>query len=162
MRQAMYRKRLDANKETFWENIYETDDISTTVFTDTKLDPNTTYRYTITAINHTGLESPPSPPLSITTPKQLLRPKVKGLYAEVDRENKHIQLSWRYNDPDILEIQIFRKEANGDFLRYATLPKESKSFKDKKATPNTTYSYGIQVIFRNGDASDWNDTLIIY
>ncbi|AWX43040.1 hypothetical protein HME9304_00027 [Flagellimonas maritima] len=162
VRQAMYRKRLDANKETLWENIYETDDISTTVFTDTKLDPNITYRYTITAINHTGLESPPSPPLSITTPKKLLRSKVKGLYAEVDRENKHIQLSWRYNDPDILEIQIFRKEANGDFLRYATLPTESKSFRDKKAIPNTTYSYGIRVIFRNGDASDWNETLIIY
>ncbi|MEM7486300.1 MAG: fibronectin type III domain-containing protein [Bacteroidota bacterium] len=161
-KQVLYRKRLDANRETLWENIFETDDVSRDTFKDTDLEPNTTYSYTITTTNQTGLESPPSPPLSITTLKRLLRPKVKGLFAEADRENKYIQLNWRYSEEDVLEIQLFRKEEEDAFFRYATLSPKLKAFKDEKVTPNTKYAYGIKAIFRDGDVSEWNEINISY
>ncbi|WP_422860193.1 fibronectin type III domain-containing protein [Flagellimonas sp. S174] len=160
-KQVVYRKRVDASMETSWENVFETDDISTITFKDDSLEPNTTYRYTLTTTNQTGLESPPSSPLSITTPKQLLQPKIKGLYVEANRENKYIQLSWRYNEPDVFEIQIFRKEEE-TFLRYATLPPESKTFKDKRVILNTKYRYGIHAVFKNGELSEWVEVPIIY
>ncbi len=161
-KQVLYRKHIDTNRETLWENIFETDDVSRDTFKDTDLEPNTTYSYTITTTNQTELESPPSPPLSITTLKQLLRPKVKGLFAEVDRENKYIQLSWRYNEQDVLEIQLFRKGEEGVFLRYATLSPELQSFRDEKVVPNTIYSYGIRGVFKDGELSEWDETIIKY
>lgn len=155
-KQVLYRKRLDDSSDGLWQPIFETEDITVTEFRDINLEPNAAYSYTLISINQTGLESGPAPPLSVTTPKQLLRPKVKGLYAEADRENKYIQLSWRYNEPDVFEIQVYRKEAESNFSIYATVAANSKTFRDINVISNTTYTYGIRVVFRNGALSEWD------
>ncbi len=161
-KQFIFRKRVDAAPEEPWEKIFETRDISVSEYKDTNLTANTTYRYTLMVENQKGLESKPSSPLSIAAPKKLMHPKVKGLFAEVDRENKFIQVSWRYNEPGVLEIQVFKKEENGDFFLYETLSVESRDFRDEKVVPNTTYGYSIRAVFQNGGLSEWNEITIIY
>jgi fibronectin type 3 domain-containing protein len=160
-KQIVYRKnpRLDDNQ---WENIMETEDLALTQFKDIETEPNTRYSYTITSVNTAGVESRPSPMLVVTTPKTLLNPKIKAFYAEVDRENKYIQLSWRYNEPDVLEIQVYRKEAEGNFLRYGTIEPIARNFVDDKVVPNTQYSYGLQIIFKDGGVSEWSELNITY
>jgi fibronectin type 3 domain-containing protein len=140
----------------------ETEDLALTQFKDIETEPNTRYSYTITSVNTAGVESRPSPMLVVTTPKTLLNPKIKAFYAEVDRENKYIQLSWRYNEPDVLEIQVYRKEAEGNFLRYGTIEPIARNFVDDKVVPNTQYSYGLQIIFKDGGVSEWSELNITY
>jgi hypothetical protein len=161
-KQVLYRKRLDDSSDGLWQPIFKTEDTTVAEFRDINFEPNATYSYTVTSINQVGLESEPAPPLSLTTPKQLLRPKVKGLYAEADRKNKYIQLSWRYNEPDVLEILVYRKKDAGDFLRYATIEPSTRNFIDEKVVPNTEYSYALQLIFKDGGVSEWSELNITY
>ena len=106
VKQMIYRKDPRSDNG-LWENIFETEDVSVAAFKDVKTEPNTTYSYTITSMNTAGLESKPSPVVSVATSQVLLKPKIKAFYAEVDRGNKHITLTWRYNQPKVLEIQLY-------------------------------------------------------
>ncbi len=161
-KQILYRKRLDVNNETLWENIFETENVSAREFKDMNLEPNTTYRYTITVVNESGLESEPAPPLSVTTPKQLLLPGIKGLYAEVDRENKFIRLTWRYNQPGVLEIQLYRKMGEEKLVLHRTLKPDVFEFMDTNVFSGINVTYGLKAIFKDGSISDWSQIHITY
>ncbi len=142
-KQIIYRKQLGL-QDGLWQPILETEETSLTAFKDLEIEPNTRYGYTITAINTVGLESRPSPLVAIATPQTLLKPKIKGFYAEVDRENKHIALSWRYNEPNVLEIQLYKKENESNYSLYKTFKPSTGQFVDTKLIPNSNYGYGIK------------------
>ncbi|MEO0528890.1 MAG: fibronectin type III domain-containing protein, partial [Bacteroidota bacterium] len=161
-KQIIYRKEINQGRENQWENIFETSDTNLSEFKHVNTVPNTKYTYTITALNQNGLESNPSPPISVTTQKRLLRPEVKGLYANVNREGKFIQLSWRYKEANIMEIQVFRKDENTEFSLYQVFAPKRKQFIDVQLTPNTVYTYGLKAVFRNGSVSEWNEIEVKY
>ncbi len=154
-KQIIYRKKI--NKDILWENIFETTDNQLNTFIDTNTETNQKYLYTITAVSENLVESIPSPPISIVTIPKLLKPGVKGLYANVNRENKFIQLSWRINKNNILEIEIFRKNLESQYSKYATLKKDRRQFIDTKIKPNSTYTYGIRVIYNDGSWGVWEE-----
>ena len=136
--------------------MFETDNPSLAEFKDLKYNPNTRYSYVITAVNQNNLESKPSPPLTLVTPKTLLRPKIKGLFAEVDREKKYVSLSWRYNIPDVVEVKLYKKTDETNFGLYKIFAPDVQEFKDGKVNPNTNYTYGMKAIFVDGSESEWN------
>lgn len=160
-KQVIYRKTLGL-QNSLWKPILETGERSLAEFMDLETEPNTRYGYTITSVNSEGLESKPSPLLAITTPQILLKPQIKGFYAEVDRENKHVTLSWRYNQPKVLEIQLFKKQNEGALTLFKTFEPTTRQFKDTKLIPNSNYGYGIKAVFTDGSASEWNEIEVTY
>ncbi|MHA7831423.1 MAG: fibronectin type III domain-containing protein [Flagellimonas sp.] len=161
VKQIIYRSD-PSSTDGLWENIFETEDVSLTVFKDVDIEPNNSYGYTITSVNSAGLESKPSPVVSVTTPQSLVKPKIKAFYAEVDRESKHITLSWRYNEPNILEIQLFKKQNEGAFTLFKTFEPSTRQFMDTKLIPNSNYGYGIKAVFTDGSTSQWEEIDIKY
>ncbi len=160
-KQVIYRKVANTGQKS-WASIFETSDISINEFKDVNAQPNTKYQYTLVAVGQNELESKPSPILSIIAPKKLQQPQVKALYAQVDREQKSIQLSWRYKQPNVMEFQLFKKTGEGSFTLFKTLPSEIDQFLDQNLIPNTRYSYGIKAIFKNGATSAWNEIDVNY
>jgi len=161
-KQIIYRKKANDNAAVLWENIFETTDNELSSFLDTKTETNQKYLYTITAVSENLVESKPSPPISITTIPKLIRPGVKGLFAAVDRENKFIQLSWRINGNNISEIEIYRKNIESQYTKYATLKNDKRQFIDTKIKPNSTYSYGFKVVYNDGTLGEWQEIEVIY
>lgn len=160
-KQILYR-RDPSMKEEVWQNIFETDDLSKVQYMDRGTRPNTAYTYTITSVNSLGLESAPAPTITITTPPKLLQPQAKAFMATVDRINKNIALSWRYNQTDLLEIQLFKKENGGKFTLYQTFAPSTKHFFDTKLIPNSEYGYGLKALFTDGSMSEWNEIEVNY
>ena len=159
----IYRKKADASQETLWEKVYETSDLQKNTFEDGSIAKNTKYLYTVVALGTNGIESDPAPPISVITYKNLLQNGVKGLYANVDRENKFIQLSWQKQNKNVVELQLYRKVGKENKLKlYQVLPKEQKRFLDTKVQINTTYTYGIKAIFADGTISKWQEIEVVF
>ncbi|MDE3743068.1 fibronectin type III domain-containing protein [Maribacter polysaccharolyticus] len=157
VRQIIYRKKADTNEDILWENISEITDNSVSNFNDPDTETNQKYLYTITAVNEFMIASKPSPPISITTMPELIKPGVKGLYANVDRENRFIQLSWRINGNAIAEIEVYRKDSESQFTKYATLKKDERQFFDTKLILNTIYTYALKVLYNDGSMGVWEE-----
>lgn len=162
VKHILYRKQISDSEQVDWENIYEIDDVSIHEFVDEKTSPDNKYLYTIVAIDASGLESEPSPPLSANTLPELVKPEIKGLYADVNRELGEIRLSWRYKEPNVQEIQIFKKETGKEFSLLTTLTPNLKQYLDQQLSPNTTYSYGIKAVFVDGAVSEWSEIEVTY
>ncbi|WP_418498779.1 fibronectin type III domain-containing protein [Flagellimonas sp.] len=160
-KQVIYR-RDPSMKEGVWQNIFETDDLSKTLYKDRDTQPNTVYTYTITSVNSLGLESAPAPTITITTPPRLLQPKVKAFMATVDREVKSITLNWRYDQPGVLELQLYKKESGGNYALYRTLNLSVNQFLDTKLVPNSHYGYGLRAVFSDGGLSEWSEIDVKY
>jgi fibronectin type 3 domain-containing protein len=157
----VYRKTVGGDKP-LWEKIYETKTDTTSFYIDDKITLGTKYLYTLVAIDKSGLESPPSPPLSIDIIKNLVKPAVKGLYTTVDRENKLIQLFWRYKEPSVQEFLIYKKKKGQTYSLFRTARVDEKQLIDIELSPNTTYYYGIKAIFNDGSVSKWVEIEVVY
>ena len=162
IKHIIYRKQVSNTEQNDWENIFENDDLTIREFVDEKSSPDIKYLYTIVAIDSAGLESEPAPPISANTLPELIKPKIKGLYAGVNRELGEIRLSWRYKEPNVQEIQIFKKEVGKEFSLMTTLPPNRRKYLDQKLSPNITYSYGIKAVFTDGAVSEWSEIEVTY
>ncbi len=160
-KEVIYRKTID-EENTLWEKIYETKADTTSFYLDKKIEKGKKYYYTLVAIDNSRLESPPSPPLAIDVIKILVKPAVKGLYANVDRENKQIHLFWRYKEDNVEEFLIYKKKNKGVFTLFRTATADEKQLIDNELSPNTNYSYGIKAIFKDGSVSKWVETTVSY
>lgn len=158
----LYRKQVSDESNNLWELIFETEEINTTVYNDITAQRDQKYLYSLTAVNDFGKEGEPSPPLSVVTQAILIREGVKGFFAEVDRENKFVQLNWRIGQDNIAEIQLYRKTNEGKFLLYKTLSATRKQFLDTRLVPNTTYVYGIKPVYQDGSVGKWEEKRVKY
>ncbi len=162
VKHILYRKKISTTEQIDWENIYEIDDLNINEFIDEKVSPENKYVYTIVAIDANGLESDPSPPISASTLPNLIKPEIKGLYANVNRELGEIRLSWRYKEPNVHEIQIFKMEKGKEYGLLTTLPPNRKQYLDQRLSPNTIYRYGIRAVFTDGTVSEWSEIEVTY
>jgi len=92
----------------------------------------------------------------------LVKPPVKGLYANVDRENKQLQLFWRYKEPNVQEFLIYKKKKGKQYSLFGAAKPDERNLIDVMLNPNTTYSYGVKVIFKDGSVSKWVEIEITY
>lgn len=158
----LYRKKANDSITQPWKKIYETSIDSVTHFIDTKVNPGQKYQYTLITVDQGGLESEPTPPLTINIPGKLLQPGIKGLYATVNREQKFIQLTWRFKEENAVEIQVYRKTDKTPFTLYQRLDIQDNRWIDQKIIPNTTYTYAFKAIFIDGSISEWEEIEVKY
>lgn len=161
-KEMIYRKNVTNENTDIWEKVFETTSDTLSVYEDKNTSPGNKYLYTLVALDETGLESNPSPPLSINVMSQLVKPGVKGLYANIDRENKFVNISWRFNEPNAQELLLYKKEKDGDYILYRTLDAGQKQFIDKNLYPNTTYMYALKIVFNDGNVSKWEEIEVKY
>ncbi|MDO6515857.1 fibronectin type III domain-containing protein [Zobellia uliginosa] len=141
----IYRKTDNTNA---WEKVYESTNSLDTVFVDTKLSPNL-YSYTLTAKDLTGFESKPSSPISInwTTSKKLVDIKFSGT---VNRELRFISLSWKTPKLPIVEYRLYKGYSDEGLHLYKTLNGSVTKFNDVDLEVNSSYTYGLQLITKEG------------
>ncbi len=159
---VVYRRDTTDSIPDRWQKVFETAVDSITGFTDSKANPGRKYSYTLITVDRGGLESEPTPQIILDLPGTLLQPGVKGLYANVDRENKFIDLTWRLKPDNVVEIQLYRKILEEQFILYQRLDSGDKRFIDNKLTPNTTYTYAFKAVFNDGSVSEWEEIEVKY
>lgn len=148
-KQMLYRK---TNNAEAWELILETEALLET-YTDTEISEGNMYSYTILAIDASGLESLPSPSISVVIPKTKVHTEIKGFYAEVDKANKAILLSWRYKAQDIAEYEIYKSKKADKLRLLRMVPGDTKRLYDYDLKINTEYEYAIRAVFKDGRMS---------
>lgn len=95
-------------------------------------------------------------------PGALLQPGIKGLYATVDREQKFIQLTWRFTNRNAVEIQVYRKTKETPFILYKRLDPNDNRWIDQKLITNTSYTYAFKATFNDGSISEWEEIEVKY
>lgn len=128
--------------------------LPTETWTDTKVEENKQYSYTIIAIDDSGLESDPVPPLTIVIPKTTLAPQIKGFGNYVDKKIGYIELFWKeYKQENVVEFALYKGINEKPISLMRKLPITTKRIVDNKIKPNNTYIYMIQAIFKDGSKS---------
>ena len=120
------------------------------------------YSYTILARDIAGLESKPSPSISIGVKRLGVRPKVKGFYAKANKEKQRIELSWRYKEKNVAEFEIYRAKEKEPLRLFRMVHAKTKIVYDTNMTINTTYVYKIRAIFKNGNVSEISEIKVKY
>lgn len=141
--------RKNMTDDTQWEDIYSVIDTSE-MYVDKDVETDKKYRYTIKAIDKSGLESVPSLPLTI----QVIDLKPKDLIKEINynvyREDNYIELFWRADDANIAEYTIYKQENNNQPTTWRIVPVTIKRLIDEAVNPNTVYTYNIRATLTNG------------
>lgn len=122
-----------------------------TTFTDTQLEPNTTYSYAVTAVDGAipPNESAASQAASATTgpglpgPGDTTPPTVPDNVRADARSSTSIRIRWQ-RSRDASGIAEYRVYRNGGSTPVATT--DDDQYTDRNLTPNTTYSYTVTAV----------------
>jgi streptogramin lyase len=125
-----------------------------TTFSDTGLQPQTTYTYVVRAWNRVDA-SHRSNELTVQTlaseaPTAPNPPT--GLTATAISATE-IRLTWQDNSQDEAVFVVYRKEAGSDYVKIADVPTNQTSYVDRGLRPGTSYSYVIRAWNPSGGAS---------
>ncbi|XLS30556.1 fibronectin type III domain-containing protein [Flavobacteriaceae bacterium M23B6Z8] len=158
---AIYRKSLQ-EKEALWEKITTLEIDKKNEFQDEDIMAGRRYAYTLVAIDKTGWESKPSTQLVVTAPKELYGDKIIRFNATADRDNRVIRLSWKTRDANEAEFLLYRSEGEAPLTLYKTLEKDTQVYNDVDLIINTKYTYGIQLIEKDGTQSALKKVKLTY
>lgn len=131
---------------------------TTSYHQDTTGTVGTTYIYTIQTADE-------KPNMSHTEPifvnyETGIRAPVQNLKSEVDREEKHIKLTWEQDNSNVYSYKIYRSKNDGNFILFTTLTKvELNEFIDSQLNMNNTYHYKIKVVFKSGVNSSFSNVI---
>lgn len=122
-------------------------------FTDTKTEVGKNYLYTILTVDDSGLESEPVTPLKVKISDNLPKPEINKFEAFANREEKFINLNWKYSVENIEEFILYKGEEGKQPTMYKIFDKNTTKFKDKELLINTNYEYLLQAVFTSGAKS---------
>ncbi len=146
----LYRK--EKGGETPWELIADVD-LPANSFDDTSAKPTVTYLYTIITMDESGLESEPISPLTITLPDNKPKPEIEKFTALVNREEKKIDLSWKYKAEGVVEFSLYKAEEDDKPTLYKVFKAGIGEYTDKNLRINSKYTYLLQAVFGSGAKS---------
>jgi hypothetical protein len=124
--------------------------VKTPNFTDIGTSYDTTYQYSVQALEDTAI-SEASDPLAITPVDTF--PPLAPLGLSALAGPNAVQLSWERNrETDLAAYRIYRASANGGFTKIAESP-TAASYRDAAISTGQTYRYQITAIDRKGNES---------
>ncbi len=131
---------------------------ATTSYSDTTVLPNTSYSYTVIAIDGAGNNSLASDPLNVTTPSDSQAPtKPLNLISTLVTYNR-IDLQWTASTDNIAVTGY--KVLRGGSLIFTTAGNVT-TYMDTTVVPGTTYSYTIIAIDAQNNNSPASDALVV-
>ena len=122
-------------------------------YTDSGLNPETTYTYRLRAVNQGGA-SLWSNEASFTTPP--LPPAAPAGLTVTAPSATQLDLVWQDNSGTETAFALFRKSGVGDWTRIAVLTPNTTRYSDPGLAADTRYLYRLRAI-NNGGASAWSN-----
>jgi hypothetical protein len=145
----LYRK---VNEENDWVMILDTKN-KEEKYEDKSTLEGAAYRYAIFAKDESELRSNPSPEVALFVPKSSVKPAVKGFFAQVNTEQKNINLFWEYKENGVESFEIYKATNDEPMQLMQMVPAATRRLTDPTITINTTYKYGIRALFKDGRIS---------
>lgn len=124
-------------------------------FTDTGLTPNTSYSYTVKALDAAGNASTASTALVTSSLPDTTKPSTPGTPTAPSKTVTTINLTWTASTDDVA-VTGYRILRNGVQVGTNTV----NSFTDTGLTPNTSYTYTIIAVDAAGNASTASTALV--
>ncbi|WP_231970181.1 fibronectin type III domain-containing protein [Tenacibaculum jejuense] len=146
----LYRK--ERGSELPWE-LLATITIPNDKYTDSKTEVGKQYLYTILTVDDSGLESEPVTPLKVKISDNLPKPEINKFEAFANREEKFVNLNWKYTAKNVDEFILYRGQEGVQPTMYKIFDKSTTKFKDKDLLINTNYEYLLQAVFASGAKS---------
>jgi fibronectin type 3 domain-containing protein len=136
---------------------------SATSYTDSTVAPNTTYSYTIVAIDAAANVSPPSTPVSVSTTGATdgTPPSAPtGLVASAPSSSQ-VNLSWTAST-DNVAVAGYNVYRNGTLLQAAALSDATPptTYTDDTAAPGSAYTYEVSAVDAAGNESTRSSVMI--
>lgn len=123
------------------------DSTTATDYTDSTVEPETSYSYRIAARNGVGLEGPKSGATEVTTPTSTDEspPSVPADFSAEAVSSERVELTWTAAEDPESGVSAYRVYRNDSLL--GTSP--GVGYVDLTVEPNTTYEYEVSAV--NGD-----------
>lgn len=129
--------------------------VTTTGYEDVTVTPNTSYTYTVSALDAAGNRSLASAPASVTTPAatDAIAPSVPNGLSAAAASSSQINLSWNVatDDTAVVAYDVYRAPKGSTLRKIATVT--STSFGDTNLKANTTYQYAVRAKDAAGNTS---------
>lgn len=147
----VYRKNIN---QSHWELVQQFDSLKTKItYTDTSLSNYKPHLYTILAIDLAGLESERSRPVEGNKIDNGMRDEIKNIFAQANREERYIQLEWKYERQGIDKFMIYKSHEDQDYRLYKTYPANTMRAIDRSLKINTVYKYKVMAVYKSGARS---------
>ena len=120
-------------------------------FRDDKLKPDARYRYTVSAIDLFGRESPRATPVAVDMldGQALPEPSI----TSSDASDKVVRLRWAaVTDRRVTGLKVLRGTTPANLREIATLAASATAFEDRKGQGGTFYLYALAVVTKDGTA----------
>ena len=131
-------------------------------FVEQDLPTGTKYQYTLMAVDSSGLESPPSRPVTGQIINRGLYPAVKGIEVTKNQDKQWVQLAWQYaQKPNVKTFRVYRAEGDAPLRLYQmyTLKSSQATFRDTQVSSGRWYSYRIQALAPDGTISQFSKAI---
>jgi len=121
-----------------------------TSFTDTGLNPNTSYSYQVSAVDGVPNESPRSATVNTKTLADKTAPSVPTGVTVTDTQTTTVSIKWNPSTDNVAvgSYQVYR---NGALV--ATVAPSTTTFTDHGLKPKTTYKYTVRAVDTSNNAS---------
>ena len=135
-------------------------------FADQSLLAGEKYQYTLMAVDSSGLESPPSRPVTGQIAPSGLYPAIQDIEITKNAQQQLVELNWQYlQKPQVKTFRVYRAEGDAPLRLYQTytLKPTSKAavFRDTQVNQGNWYSYRIQAIAPDGTVSRFSKAIRI-
>jgi uncharacterized protein len=155
----IYRKQSNDSLWTLLKS-FQRHDLSYR-FVDTAANHKETYDYTLVVVDDSGLESIPSPPISLTRVSKHPHPKIMNVFNYIEDDGKSVRIGWSYNFDGVHEFLIYKSVNDGGLRLYKSVSRATKEISEKMIRPDNKIEYRIRAQFETGEFSPLSDPLII-
>ncbi|MEO9022512.1 MAG: hypothetical protein ABI237_08295 [Ginsengibacter sp.] len=134
-----------------WQPIARLDqDFSVTslVFTDSTIRPNTDYYYAAETIDSTGIHSGRSFAVHVRYAQAHTLPAPDSPLAQWDNKQKEVKLSWQYTNEDDYFIIVYKASEGGTLVPWHSFDKGTQSCQDNQVKKGS-YQYAIKVVLQD-------------
>jgi chitodextrinase len=120
-------------------------------FTATRLDPETTYEFTVTSVLSNHFEGPQSAPARITTARDSVAPAAPPRLTILDRTGTSVELQWEQARDNVAVTEYVI--GNGSTTRTVPAGGFRQTFEFTGLTPETTFTFTVRARDAAGNLS---------
>ncbi|RBL89431.1 fibronectin type III domain-containing protein [Chitinophaga flava] len=157
----LYRKNADSVQAP-WILVKEFPGKETAGYTDGQVVNGQTYLYNIVAVDNSNNVSLPAPTLTVTVFTAAVTPAVKNLQAAANRTEKRIEVSWGYNNNEVVEYQVYKAVNKGAVTLWKVVNANIQLLNDTEIFANNNYRYAVRAVLKNGRMSKWTEVKVAY
>lgn len=129
-------------------------------FIDSTATPRKDYYFYLVAEDDSELRSPPSNKILFAKVPVMVKKALTGFEATLNRKSQLTKLEW--NPASRAEAYVvFRKVNNNKLIPYKRIPGMKPEFYDKMTKINSSYTYQVQAVFKDGSSTRLTEPITI-